>query len=78
MRRAVTNLGQAALVLVMAVLSLTRRSFIGSTLALAAAAQDPSFSTTVKVVNVFASVHNKKGVIVRDLTKDDFSLEEDG
>jgi VWFA-related protein len=38
----------------------------------------PTFSTDVKVVNVFATVRDKEGKIVRDLTKDDFSLEEDG
>ena len=36
------------------------------------------FSTGVKVVNLFATVRNKKGEIVRDLTKDDFILDEDG
>ena len=39
---------------------------------------DKTFSTDVKVVNVFATVRNKQGQIVRDLTKDDFALEEDG
>src|SRR5579862_3607224 len=39
---------------------------------------DKTFSTDVSVVNVFATVRDKKGGIVRDLTKDDFSLEEDG
>jgi VWFA-related protein len=37
-----------------------------------------TFSTGVKVVNLFANVRNKKGEIVRDLTKDDFLLDEDG
>jgi VWFA-related protein len=37
-----------------------------------------TFSTGVKVVNLFATVRNKKGEIVRDLTKDDFELDEDG
>ena len=40
--------------------------------------QEGTFSTGVKVVNVFATVRNNKGQIVRDLTKDDFTLEEDG
>ncbi len=35
-------------------------------------------STDVNVVNVFATVHDKKGQIVRDLNKDDFTLDEDG
>jgi VWFA-related protein len=40
--------------------------------------QKPSFSTDVKVVNLFATVRDKKDQIVRDLTKDDFILDEDG
>lgn len=41
--------------------------------------QSPTtFSTNVKVVNLFANVRNKKNEIVRDLTKDDFALDEDG
>src|SRR3954447_13961384 len=43
-----------------------------------AAKQPPTFSTGVKVVNVFANVRDKKGEIVKDLTKDDFRLDEDG
>src|SRR5882724_4831887 len=43
-----------------------------------AAKQPPTFSTAVKVVNVFANVRDKKGEIVKDLTKDDFLLAEDG
>jgi VWFA-related protein len=39
--------------------------------------QDKTFSADVSVVNVFATVRDKKAVIVRDLTKDDFTLEED-
>lgn len=41
-------------------------------------AQDKTFSADVKVVNVFVTVRNKQGQIVRDLTKSDFTLEEDG
>jgi VWFA-related protein len=37
-----------------------------------------TFSTEVKVVNVLANVYGKAGEIVRDLTKDDFLLSEDG
>lgn len=37
----------------------------------------PNFSTDVNVVNVFATVRDKQGQIVRNLTKDDFQLEED-
>jgi VWFA-related protein len=44
-----------------------------------AAQQDkPTFSTGVKVVSLFANVRNKNGQIVKDLTKDDFLLDEDG
>ncbi len=38
----------------------------------------PTFTTDVKVVNVLATVTTKKGQIVRDLTKDDFALAENG
>ena len=40
--------------------------------------QKPDISVDVKLVNVLATVRNKKGEIVRNLTKDDFTLEEDG
>lgn len=40
--------------------------------------QKPDISVDVKVVNVFATVRDKKGMVVRNLTKDDFLLEEDG
>jgi len=39
---------------------------------------DAKFSTDVNVVSVFATVHDTKGQIVRNLTKDDFTLTEDG
>ena len=35
-------------------------------------------TTDVNVVNVFATVHDKKGLLVKDLTQDDFTIEEDG
>jgi len=38
---------------------------------------DRTFSTDVKVVQVFATVRTSKGPIVRDLGQDDFKLEED-
>jgi len=41
-------------------------------------ANDTTFSTDVRVVNLFATVRDKQGKIVRDLEKDDFALEEDG
>ncbi len=40
--------------------------------------QTPTFSSDVKVVNVLATVRDKHGQIVINLTKDDFKLEEDG
>jgi VWFA-related protein len=40
--------------------------------------QTPTFSAEVKVVNVLATVRDKKGQIVRDLTRGDFLLDEDG
>jgi len=40
--------------------------------------EEAIFSTDVKVVNLLATVTNKKGEIIRDLTKDDFSLSENG
>ncbi len=42
------------------------------------AQQQPTFSTNVKVVSVLANVMTKKGEIIRDLNKDDFSISEDG
>jgi VWFA-related protein len=39
--------------------------------------QPPTISVNVKVVNVLATVRNKQGEIVRNLTKDDFVLDED-
>jgi VWFA-related protein len=62
----------------------SRRDILGSGAMLLAcarllpAAPEPTFSSDVKVVNVFATVRNKHGEIIRDLTKDDFLLDEDG
>lgn len=42
------------------------------------AQQQPTFSTEVKVVNIFATVRDKHGQIVRDLTKNDFTVLENG
>lgn len=36
------------------------------------------FSVNVNVVNVFVTARDSQGKIVRNLTKDDFTLEEDG
>jgi VWFA-related protein len=64
-------------------MSLTRRSFFPLSAAVAlrlarAQDQDAVFSSDVRVVNLLAAVRDKKGEIVRDLTKDDFSLLENG
>ncbi len=44
----------------------------------AGAQEDPSFSSDVQVVNLLATVRDKKSAIITDLTKDDFALVEDG
>jgi VWFA-related protein len=59
----------------------SRRQFILSAASLAAGyrlrGQEPAtFSTEIKVVNVLATVRNKRGEIIRGLTKDDFTLSE--
>jgi VWFA-related protein len=56
----------------------SRRSFLLTAAAVAARAQDATFSTDVKVVNVLATVRDKQGKIVPDLMKEDFDLSEDG
>ncbi|MCC6389543.1 MAG: VWA domain-containing protein [Bryobacterales bacterium] len=56
----------------------TRRELLLSLAALAAAQEPTTFSTEVRVVNLLASVRNKRGEIIRDLKKDDFLLKEDG
>jgi VWFA-related protein len=38
----------------------------------------PSFSVAVDVVNVFVTVRDKKGNIIKDLEQEDFTLSEDG
>jgi VWFA-related protein len=45
---------------------------------LAAQSDDPTFTTDVKVVNVLATVRAKNGGIIRNLSKDEFSLAENG
>jgi VWFA-related protein len=62
----------------------SRRRFLLSTASLLCARSralgqdEPTFSTDVKVVNVLATVRTRKNEIVRDLTKDDFLLSENG
>ena len=43
-----------------------------------AQAQDVTFSTAVNLVELLVTVRDKAGRFVKDLTKDDFSLQEDG
>src|SRR5579872_6508754 len=45
---------------------------------LARAQDEATFTTGVKVVNVLATARTKRNEIVRDLTKDDFTLAENG
>ena len=40
--------------------------------------QDPKYSAGVNVVNVLATVRDKQGKIVHDLTQDEFTIQEDG
>jgi VWFA-related protein len=67
-----------------AAIRLSRREWLASGTACLLAARpsltqdQPTFSTEVKVVNVFATVRDKDGHIVTKLTKDDFTLLEDG
>ena len=64
--------------------TLSRRHWLASTVALLSGGRlrgqppDVRYSTDVSVVNVLATVRDKQGRIVRDLTKDDFTLAEDG
>jgi VWFA-related protein len=46
--------------------------------AIRAFAQEPTFSTEVKVVTLLATVHDRDGAIVTNLNKEDFLVEEDG
>ncbi len=66
---------------------LLNRSYIRISISLAAAVlvawslpaqQTPTFSSDVKLVNVLATVRDKHGQIVNNLTKDDFKLQQDG
>ena len=40
--------------------------------------QGPTISVNVKMVTMFATVRDKHGALVRNLTKDDFALQQDG
>src|SRR5437016_8013991 len=62
----------------------SRRGFLLSVVAFLLAGQplsgeqEPTLSIDVRVVNVLATVRNKQGQIIRGLTRDDFTLEQDG
>lgn len=56
----------------------TRREWIVLVGSALAAQEDAKFSTEVRVVNVLATVRNKRGEIIRDLKKEDFTLLESG
>ncbi len=43
-----------------------------------ASQQNPTFTIGINVVNVFATVHDKDNHIIQNLTKEDFTLQEDG
>jgi len=57
---------------------LSRRLFLLSSASWLARAQEPIFTSGVQVVNVLATVRDKKGAILRGLMKDDFTILEDG
>ncbi len=63
-------LSRRALLLSLACLFWAGRPLVGQ--------QEKTFSAEVKVVNALATVRNNKGEIIRNLNKDDFTLEEDG
>lgn len=57
----------------------SRREFLSlSLVTLPLSSQQPTFTAGVKVVNVFATVRNKQGDIIRNLKKEEFTLTEDG
>jgi len=58
----------------------SRRGFLAVSASLFLRGDDETvkFSSDVKVVNVLATVHDKKGTIVRNLRREDFILQEDG
>jgi len=56
---------------------ISRRELLVSMFA-RAVAQDATFSADVKIVNLFATVRDRNSHFVKDLTKDDFEVQEDG
>ncbi len=64
--------------LVLAAAGVARAQESNTQQAAAAPSSDAQFSTDVKVVTVLATVHDKQGKIVSNLTKDDFDLTDEG
>ena len=58
--------------------TLTTLSVLALSPLLLCAQEAATFSTDVRVVNLFATVRDAQGHLVPNLTKDDFTLEEDG
>ena len=58
-------------------MQIARRAVLVGMVARAWAQEAPTFSTDVKVVSVLATVHDRDGRVVKDLTQDDFTLLED-
>src|SRR5579885_2408533 len=64
-------------------MSFSRRALLSSVVSttcykLLKAQEKTTFTSDVNVVNVLATVRDTQGAIVRNLSKDDFALEEDG
>jgi VWFA-related protein len=63
---------------------LTRREILAGAASIFAgslfsrAQESPKFSVNVDVVNVFVTVRDKKGNIIKDLTQEEFAISEDG
>ncbi len=55
-------------------MTLTRRQFLPLLSGALCAAQDADFRSDVKVVSVIASVRDKNGRLIKDLTKEDFTV----
>jgi VWFA-related protein len=72
------NLSRRSLLSAFTLLPATRFLLGQQPAAAPGAAPAPAYSADVKVVNVFATVRDKKGQIVKDLTKEDFVLDEEG
>jgi len=59
-------------------MAIDRRSFLLAAASLVRAADDARFSTDVRVVNILATVRDRKGHLITDLTREDFVLEDNG